>query len=290
MLAVWSVSLAILHAVSWKGLAANAKLVEYWSAWFLPWDHGASVGPWLSWALRGAISEGAGLGPAGPVALLAVVGAAALTRNRPRVVVVVAVPLLVALLASALRLYPFAQRLLLFAAPIAFVLVAAGVDALAAIASRLRPGLEFPVRVLLAVLVLVQPVRLAFAQAWRPPQGEHLRPALEYLLAHRQPGDGVYVYYGAKPAFRFYSHAYRFEREGLLLGRAHRGDPPAYLGELDPLRSRPRGWLVFAHACPNCPLDEKTYLLGALEKMGTRVDAFDTNGAGVYLFEFSGNR
>jgi hypothetical protein len=286
VLAAWSVSLAAAHSVSLAGLAANTALLDYWQAYFLPWRD-AEAGRWLLGALGGGLRDAAGFRQFGAAGALACLGSLSLLWRTPRVAVLVLAPVAVALVASALRLYPFAQRLLLFAAPIAFVLVAAGIAEAARLASRLHGKLGPAVLVGLALLVLVEPARSAVELARHPQHGENLRPALEHLLSRREPGDGVYVYYGAKPAFRFYSRLYPLAVEGLVLGRAHRSDPASYLTELAPLRSRPRGWLVVSHVCPVCSVDEKSYLLDALDRMGRRVDSFETTGAGVYLFEFA---
>jgi len=289
--AAWGLSAMLVYEVSLASLAANPALLTYWRDYFPP-PYGEAAGKWLVWALRAFVQDSAGLVPAEPVLAMAGVGLLSFVWRRPAMATLALMPVVVALAASAAELYPFGQRLLLFAAPGLFLLGAEGVRCVVTLTARavspFVPGIASAAAPLVAVglglTLLVQPARAAWERFVHPRVVEHIRPGLEYLVAHRRPGDGVYVYYGAKPAFRFYSRSLPLEGDGLVLGRAHRSDPDAYLPELEALAARTRVWLVFSHECPSCAFNEREVLLDDLARDRRRVDAVELPGAAVYLF------
>jgi len=65
-------------------------------------------------------------------------------------------------------------------------------------------------------------------------------------LDDRSPGDPVYVYYGARPALRFY----RVDSPDFVYGSSHRKDLGGYATEFRALvgEEAPRVWLVFSHS------------------------------------------
>lgn len=281
--AVWGASVLAHYRISVQALAANQVLLDYWRSYFPPED-GPQVGAWIVWALQSFFADAAGLAPPAAVSALTLVGFASLLWRRTALATVTAAPILVALAASSLGVYPFAQRLLHFAVPGIFVLATEGACCIARGAGRVHVLLGRGAGAVLALLLIAAPSRAAYERLLHPRLSEHLRPALEHLLANRRQGDGVYVYYGAKPAFRFYSKSYDVDEEGLLLGRAHRDDPSAYVAEFDTLRARARRWLVFAHNCPACSVNEQAYMLRAFDRKYRRIDSFEEPGAAVYLY------
>ena len=66
---------------------------------------------------------------------------------------------------------------------------------------------------------------------------EETKPVLTRIRMSWQPGDQLYVYYGAAQAMNFYGQDSGFVREDYRIGGCHRGDPRAYLGELDDFRN-----------------------------------------------------
>ncbi len=101
---------------------------QCWQGAFPPWDQPWQVPVWIFRSLLGVFDyccrpEG------GLLLILAVVGTGSLIRRRQgELVVVLVTPLALALLASCVRAYPFAgARILAYAAPALFLLVAEGV-------------------------------------------------------------------------------------------------------------------------------------------------------------------
>ena len=114
---------------------------------------------------------------------------------------------------------------------------------------------------------------------------EETRTVLQWLAARRQPGDVIYVYYGAERALRFYGPRVGIEPSDAAFGGCHRGQPREYLRELDRFRGRPRVWVVFAHAVSS--LAEQPTIRGYLERIGKRSEGFDAVGSTAELYDLS---
>ena len=96
-------------------------------------------------------------------------------------------------------------------------------------------------------------------------------------LDDRDPGDVVYVYYGAWPALRFY----KIEgRPNFVFGHCHRDDPSAYRPEFRTLvgtKAR-KAWLIFSHAGDN----EVRFFLDELASEWVFDRVVNVRGASLY--------
>jgi hypothetical protein len=58
-----------------------------------------------------------------------------------------------------------------------------------------------------------------------------------------------------------------------------------YINDLDKLRGNKRVWVLFSHVCTWEGVDEEKYFLSYLNSIGTKMDAFKSVGASVYLYD-----
>jgi hypothetical protein len=283
--AVWALAAGAAALAASREMPARTAeyLRHFWAPALGPSPHTlAGDVHWLGSALAGLLGTGALGYPWAPLyAVLAVLGAAALARQRPALALLLFAPTAVALGAAELRLYPFATRLVLFAVPALILAIAAGVETLAAI--RLswpgRPGTAGAPAMAGGAALGAAGAALVYAVALLPALAgfagdppvyriEETRQLLRAVAARRQPGDAVYVYYGAGHALRLYGPRYGLQTGDYLLGGCHRGDTRAYLEEVDRFRGKPRLWVLFSHAQPR--LGEQQSLLAYLDRLGTR--------------------
>lgn len=273
----WLVSFAACYWFCLRHLGGNDYLTGFWADHFLPLGSGTPM--WLVDHLIALFAVPGGFGgPAVPLggfaAVLALVGLREFARDRWPVAVALALPVAFVVLASALHKYPFGGRLLLFLVPAAVLLVARGAWALFEAA---RPKNAFAAGVVLALLV--------GASAWqtldtvrKPPRQEELNAVLTRVRTEVRPGDRVYVYYGAVPAFSFYTRD-RALPVPVTLGTEHRGDPAGYRAEVGPLRGRV--WVIVSHPHAH----EETALRTMLDARGRCVREVKQPGAAAWLYE-----
>lgn len=217
--------------------------------------------------------------PAWPILVFVAVAAAALRKRSTTAALLLIGPVAAALLAAALRLYPFSGRAIAFLAPAAILAIAecAGwlVDGLARLGVPRRMATAIPALVLVAVIAQDPPVY----------RDEDTRPVLAKLASLRRAGDGIYVYYAAERAFRFYGPRVGLSGSEATFGGCHRGDLRTYLRELDRFRGRPRVWVVRTHEIG--ALGEGPALDGYLARLGTRTERIRAEGATADLWDLS---
>lgn len=124
-------------------------------------------------------------------------------RTAPAIGILVALPLLLVTMASALRRYPLGvPRMMVFAAPLLILMAA---SALSWIASRLRPHARPAVLAAAGLLCLAPLAKARVAEAKDPPQGEDARTLVAAFRERPAPGEPVYVAARGIPSWLFYT-------------------------------------------------------------------------------------
>jgi hypothetical protein len=98
--------------------------------------------------------------------------------------------------------------------------------------------------------------------------------------------EGLYVYYGAYPTFKYYAPEYDLENGNVFIGKASRSKPGRYQVELDSITGLGNVWFLFAHNCHWCKVDEQEYFLRYLDKKGTRLGEVIHPGGSAYYYRF----
>ena len=200
-------------------------------------------------------------------ASLALLGAVTLPRRHCLGAALLVMPIAITLTASAAGLYPFAGRLALFLLPSLLILAAAGVESLV-----LRPRCRLVASAEAAVFALLAMFPLHAIATHLPPNWqEDFRPVVQHVARHRQPGDAVHVYYGARQMFRYYAPRLGFADGDYSIGRCAMDEPRAYLAEVDRFRGRARVWMIFSHSLHGGR--EIRLITGYLDAIGRRLSA-----------------
>lgn len=275
-----------LHSISARDLEYSR---EVYAAWFVPVPRSADDAAWLWYRMVDAFGTprfapprlDGGLRYELPwiYALVAGIGAGVLMVRRQRQALVLLLPIFAAVVASALRLYPLGGRHTLYLLPLLIVAAAAGWELIAATLQQ-RTGIRSPWLMWAAAIVFLAAPIAAIGRNLPPFYLEHLRPAAEYVRQHWQPGDSLYVYYGAGQAFRYYAPRVGLADAGYVMGRCARGEPVAYLRELDQFRGRRRVWTLFTHSTANGA--ELMLLRDYLDRAGPRLEAFEVAATGEH--------
>jgi hypothetical protein len=281
----WLASFGACYVLLLRHLGGNQYLLDYWNGHFLPLPPTSPTDVvWLIdhfftfFAFPGGLG-GTEVRAGGIAAVLFVVGVIGFWRERWPVAAAVVLPAVLALLASGVHKYPFAGRLLLFLVPLGILGVARGGWMLA---DALRHRLPVAAAVLLAVLV-VAPSLEAVQEIRKPARSEQLELVLDRVRGEWQPGDRMYVYYGAKPAFLYYTRDAAFPADAVEFGAEARSNRTEYREQLAKFRGQRRVWLVFSHRHQNEELVIRVYAEG----MGRCERTVSGHGAAAYLFDFT---
>jgi hypothetical protein len=273
-----------LYALVHRHYARSAHLSTFWGEGFVPLPPRSFDDLlWFPSRFFGLFEE-AGLLPAGLAAAVFLVGAWLLRRDRLLETLVLVGPLAAAVAAAALHLYPLYGRPTVFLFPSLALLTAEGVHRVRAATLPTAPVVG---AVVLAVL-FAEPVLMAGRSLTVVGEREELRPVMDALRSRGRPDDLVYVYYGAEPAFRYYTMRAGMPAGRVVFGSLNRDDLGQYLQELDRLAGRRRVWLVFTHVFRRLGIDEERFLLHHLDRRGVRRDTIVGEGATAYLYDLTG--
>lgn len=225
----------------------DPELVAYWQQDFPDLSSLGALGHWFAAALARYLGYFLGDWPRWLIGagVLSVGMAALLQGPHPRTLLYWLGPLVMALAAAFLHRYPFMAhyggvRLMLYSAPMLFLIVGAGVMVLAGwIRRERRIWLTFIL--IVGIVLWTNPVRLWQENLYPQTNREEIHPLIDYLEASLQPGDLVYVYYFAIYPFKFY---YEGPEAPVVWGRSchdqHLTLPPG-------CTSPARLWLLFSH-------------------------------------------
>jgi hypothetical protein len=267
----WLASFAACYTLTLRAASANHYLAEYWAPHVMPWPPDSH---WLVDHVLGLFDSPGGfdgLPGAAVVGLsLAVAGTVAWTRADPGDAAMVVGPAVAAFAAAAVGMYPFVGRLLLFLTPGLCLVIARGIAV---------PGVP-TVRVLLAASILALFGVQVVEECRHPSRCEEVKAVVQYLTTHRSPGDAVYVYFGARPAFKFYAARLGVDTTSVVADDEDRGDAYECRADLDAIRAR-RLWVIVSHRHPG----EVRAIVDHLNESRLLVTAYEVPGAAAYLFE-----
>ena len=141
--------------------------------------------------------------------LIGLVGLRELFIRQKQYLLLYALPVILALAASSLELYPLRERLTLFLAPIFILVIGKGFDALA---YQKIPG---SVQQILAIFIIAAPFLNSARQVldtdlFGDYKKSRQREAMQYMQKNYKQGDVVYVYWNDLPSYRYYEEAYHF--------------------------------------------------------------------------------
>ena len=292
----WMLNFVALYLIQYRGLAANSYLTGFWADYFMPLSVSAPV--WVLESLAGLFIIPGGLQGGWPsLAMLALflIGLLSLFwRERRHApcgwVWMFAISLGLTLAASALQKYPFGGRMGLFALPGLLICAGEGLEVLIHLvgrwlAQRGAPQYWGTVAALLLVGVLAYgPWTLAVDQAVTPKMTENIAPTMAYLQANYRPGDGIYLYRMAIPAFRYYAPKYKLADAQVVNGTDLHLERQNYAAEVKELAGNKRGWLLFSHMTDPEYVQDRDAILAAADTMGAMKREFSQPGTLVNLY------
>jgi hypothetical protein len=272
-LAIWTVSAVLAARVALASMTPETRMYmqQFWESGMLPspaWRALQIHWPWnMMKALVGQTVRASLAYPHPGVYLLAAAGGFWLIWRRHRSLVsLLLMPAAVTLAAAITRQYPFSDRLILFLVPFLFLPIAVLIAWIAE-----HPLLHPLVWKSAVVFLFVAPTVRSIASTPPPYRIEDIKPVMAYLQTHKRTRDAVYVYYGAGPAFSFYSKDYGFAVGDYRIGNSQRCHATLH-NDVDELRGNPRVWIVVTHAVP--AYHDWDEMLQYLETIGVARDRF----------------
>jgi hypothetical protein len=245
---------------------------EYWSSHFMPLNP-LRIPGWIGRHLVANYSTLAGLNDnsgitgriiiGGMFLFLSVIGLVRLIKEKKYPALALLIPVVIHLLISAFRLYPFNGRLLLYLSPAFLVLSAYGLSCLVNLTKRsVEISLVMGLSMFLTIIL------------WFPVRVEEIKEVIRHVNDRTEGKSRVYFFGAAIPAGRYYSDSlYQFRKRNKpeksieVMFTRDAGEVSRLMTGNEPV------WVIFSHD----PEDEKEVM--ALLPV---VEEFRTQGAAAY--------
>ncbi|TYC16314.1 glycosyltransferase family 39 protein [Bizionia gelidisalsuginis] len=190
------------------------------------------------------------------------------------------VPIATHLILSALKLYPFSTRLLVYQVPLYVLVLGYGLGRL--YSEGAKHYKKEVVATVAALPILIYVVILSFKL---PYQKEHVRPIYQFVTDNIEVNEHIYIYSGNRNAYEYYSQigVVNFKNK-VILGANNRKDFSLHNQQLATLKGRV--WLVFSHKYKSKTSKalEEDYILNYLkEKGGVVINLIEKENASLYL-------
>ena len=185
---LWTLEIVLLYFLILKDLSQNAYMREYWQGAFLP------MPPWSDpgWFMKN-LNENIGIQLGIPYAVylvffLMLVGWVMLWFQQRGYALAFAFIVIIALLASALQLYPLFERMILFFVPVGLILIGKAVQAFQQRVERFVFTGALLV-LALAGYLLYGPIATSIQNFVEPKYFEHIRPTMDFVRAAWKDGS-----------------------------------------------------------------------------------------------------
>lgn len=252
---LWLATFAALYLLVYSQHPEMAAAMRgYWQRLFAPvppqnikelfWYYKALLAIPESALFYGRIFEPGHVTGAALGAIVFLWGACEIARKDPFQAIVLLLPMVLALGASALQAYPFGSRFLMFAAPQILICIARGIG-------RLWAAAAVPRAVATAVPVLLLAVPLAVTtQQFTRPDGKPFetadsRTAMQTLAANYRVGDAIYVYSECLPEFRLQRQRYGLDDAKVLAGHHAPDGLEYFFHDVERMRQHHHVWILY---------------------------------------------
>jgi uncharacterized membrane protein len=274
---VWILSFSIYYLLFIHNHPNQAGMERYWARYFVPVS--ADTLNWIWYSLKYYFSDAYSLNFAVShswiiIVLIALGTLKFILKNRIDALVLV-IPIITHLVLSALGLYPFVGRLILYQAPFYIILILAGLNSF----SKIKPLGQLAVLALFIHLEF-KPITGSVSNFINPNYREHIKPVMAYINEESVPGDAIYVYAGSKVPFEVYQDKFIKKDLKIIFGSKSVVDFKKF--ERQYLHLNGRTWLIFSHRYPT---DGIEYILKDIYSKNI-LDEYSGFGSETFLVEY----
>jgi len=298
---IWALCLGVYFYFSLQHIMKDDYLQRVWQGNFMPFDGG--IGHLIQWfivTMKRLFSRFLQL-PAGLAGLMFILGVISFFKHKRLGFSILLPPLVLTLLMSGFRMYPFDGRTITFLLPVVILIIIEGADILSQ--NQILKNKNF-LQVLLIVFLLFFPINFSARQFLESHGPEDLKPVLQYIYHNRQEEDAIAVYDGSLEAYQYYAPHYGLSPQRVILNRKALENNNQARDVLNQLSGKQRVWVIFTHVKHDRDRNERKMILNILDRYGRRKDTYQVKvkpgsvipnlenniSASCYLYDFSVTR
>jgi hypothetical protein len=290
----WLASFGIDYLVALRHTAVNKYFLTFWEKAFLPLPPWSDIPRLVTIYYKFVLItlNGTDTGVDLMIPILGFIGCLSLFFRQPGKALVLTLPFLMTLIASAWQKYPLSHRFMLFLVPLTLLLMAEGLGRIYSLLAKWQKHVALVVCVLPAALMLSLPLQNSIGIFKSPSTISEIKPVLKYIEENKQEGDIIYLHYRSVSAFTYYAPFYDLDSENVIVG-VDRQDPKKaiarFLVDVKDLHGRKRVWFVLSEVteCGDCEGDPLQFFTDYLDENGTMMDSIVSFNSSAYLYDLN---
>lgn len=280
----WGIAFILNYYFFLSRYEASDGLIPFWlqKEAFLRIDSVSGFVLWFPKALLRMLSNPCGFSNQALVLPFLILGVYRFAKDNVELMTAFAFIFISIISASAFKLFPFSERVILFTVPITFLIFAYGIS------QMIKPIWPYSKLIVVTMLFILlwSPFLKGFKMAANPVAREDVKPLLAYVQANAQHGDVLYLYPALRKTYAYYQDRYDFSRlDNVILGEREKNRDD-YVNQLCDFEENRRVWFLFTHVKAGPDYDDRQLFLMNLNQKGKRVDQQKAHWAWLYLYEF----
>ncbi len=289
---VWLFVFAGMYYLSTRFATADRLLVNYWGNAFAPLPINNVGKNWyLDSVLALVFNIYAGITPLAAslypqmysfqhvlITFGTIAGLLLLYKNNPQFFWISALDIGINLAVSGFHLYPFRSRPIIYLIPITIFWLCNLVDWSIATSRLWINGLGLAI-ITLAIIVCSQK---SIPNFFTPKPWSDIKSCLSYISQHKQPNDQLAISEWSLPAFEFYQSKY--DLGGILFTEniSKAFETQSFTNTLCQNKHFGKTWVLFSHR-----FSQSKDMVFELSQQAPLIKVFETEGSGVYYFDFN---
>jgi len=295
--ASWLISFGVEYIVALQYTVADIPLQTFWQKNFVP------LPPWSNpqWFVKTyyffllIIMSRTDQAVSLLVSALTFIGILSLFIKKRNLALLIILPFIMALVASAMHTYPLTYRFMLFLIPFALLLMAEGVERIYLFIAKWQRSIALILCGIPVMVLLWISISKAAVDFKSPQTISEIKPVMKYVGENRSPQDIIYLYYGAVPGFMYYAPFYDFDNldpDHIVMGVWRQNETKAFehfFEDVDGLKGKGRVWFIFVEivACGGCEGDKQVVFTNYLDNYGTMLDSIQDIKSAAYLYDLN---
>ena len=255
-------------------------MLAYWSNDFMPIDiFGIDFWNFCFYKTKMIFGSLLSFGAAGLLPFLFfLIGLYKLIKDKYwKVLFLLILPTILQLALSALKLYPFDLRLILFQVGFYILVISIGIIFITDLSIQKTKN-NWIARLPL-ILVLIPCI--TFFKNY-PAKIEEIKQSIIFISNNIKPNETIYVYYGARMAFNYYTQIGKIKFENkIVFGNGFRGNNQKYVEEIK--NNKQKCWILFSHIYD----DESSYIINSLDSIYKKGFSYKAYGSEAYQYNIT---
>lgn len=195
--------------------------------------------------------------------------------------------IMLTLLAALLQKYPIG-RPMLFITPILILVIVNGAQLIWDMAKAYNPQIRYAVGVLVALLLLMNPIISAYENYKEPELRSEVKKSTEKVATKYQDSDWLYISLNSRHTYKYYALKSGFyNKKQSVFAANFSKSREEYDKTLAPLLKKDRVWVAFGNLNKKISFDERDYVISKFKEHGDQVFKYQTVKTEVYLFDLT---